>query len=198
MIIAIHNTKGGVGSTTIAAHLCALIAEGDARVDGMSVDDNNELRRWLDPLGIRCLDPEVDLSHARSDHLVIDVQSTRRPPVAPDAWVIPCSNRLAVEHGEALADTLPGVVLLLPTMGRRIDPAVVPEHARGDVEVSAAIPYSRAVAEACDTRTIAWRHPELAGAYGVRQLRSALESLLALAQRVLEAADEAAPRPVAV
>ena len=191
MIIAVHNTKGGVGSTTLAAHLCALLAEGDESVNGMSVDSNRELHRWLEPLGIPCLDPDVDLSRRRGDHLVLDVQSICRPPLAPDVWVIPIANRLATEHAQALADTLRGAVLWLPTMGEMVIRAAVPAHASDAIDIAPSVPFSRAMAQACVTRTIAWLHPELADTRGVRELRHALTSVLELSELALGGGDTA-------
>jgi cellulose biosynthesis protein BcsQ len=63
MIIAFHNFKGGVGTTTLAAHTCALARACGLSVVGVSVDTKQELPRWLAGTQIPCV--EIDLKHGR-------------------------------------------------------------------------------------------------------------------------------------
>jgi hypothetical protein len=57
MIIAVHNFKGGIGSTTIALHLAYLAQKAGHKVGGASVDFKKDLERFLAPIGIPCVDP---------------------------------------------------------------------------------------------------------------------------------------------
>ena len=97
MIIAFHNFKGGVGSTTLAAHMCVLAQELGIKVAGVSVDFTQELPRWLSGSGIPSI--EIDLEHGESDAdlIVMDVHSQDEPPLRPDVWVLPiCDNALSM------------------------------------------------------------------------------------------------------
>jgi len=175
MIIAIHNTKGGVGSTTLAAHLCALAQDLGWKVDAMSADPTQELHRHVQPLGVRCLDPESILDREAADDdgdlLVIDVQTASSPPVEPDVWLVPVSSRLAQDHATALTDRLKGEVFWLPTMSYEF---TVPSHL--GVEVLPSLPYSRAIIQAAGQPI--WSDPELAPTPGAQALRESLTALL--------------------
>ena len=177
MIIAIHNTKGGVGSTTLAAHLCALGRDLGWTVDAISADPTQELHRHLKPLDIRCLDPEsLDREAAEDDGdlLVIDVQTASSPPVSPDVWLVPVSCRLALEHAKALTDRLKGEVFWLPTMSYEV---TVPSYLEG-VHVLPSVPYSRAIIKAASQPGTVWSDPELALTPGAQALRESLTQLL--------------------
>ena len=177
MIIAIHNTKGGVGSTTLAAHLCALGRDLGWKVDAMSADPTKELHRHLEPLGIRCLDPESIMDREAADDdgdlLVIDVQTASSPPVAPDVWLVPVSCRLALDHATALTDRLKGEVFWVPTMSYEV---TVPGYL-GGVQALPLVPYSRAIIRAAGQGTV-WSDPELALTPGAQALRESLTQLL--------------------
>ena len=191
MIIAIHNTKGGVGSTTLAAHLCALGRDLGWKVDAMSVDPTKELHRHLKPLEIRCLDPEsLDREAATDDGdlLVIDVQTASSPPVVPDVWLVPVSCRLALEHAKALTDRLKGEVFWLPTMSYEV---TVPSYLDG-VEVLPSVPYSRAIIKAGSQPGTVWSDPELALTPGAQALRESLTQLLSATLGSRGALDEPA------
>ena len=187
MIIAIHNTKGGVGSTMLAAHLCALARDLGLTVDAVSADPTQELPRWLGPLGIRCLDPEsLDRPASKEDGelLVIDVQTASSPPIEPDVWLVPISDSFALEHAKALTDRLRGEVFWIPMMGYEV---TVPMHLE-EVELLPPVPYSRAVAKAASELGTVWSVPDLAVTPGGQGLRESLTQLLSatggLAQRI--------------
>jgi len=178
MIIAIHNTKGGVGSTTLAAHLCALGRDLGWKVDAVSADPTQELRRHLQPLDIRLLDPEsFDREAAADDErdlLVIDVQTASSPPVSPDVWLVPVSCRLAQEHATALTDRLVGEVSWIPMMSYEV---TVPAYLEG-VEILPSVPYSRAIIKAASQQESVWSDTELALTPGAQALRESLTQLL--------------------
>ena len=179
MIIAIHNTKGGVGSTTIAAHLCALGRDLGWTVDAVSADPTQELRRWLSPLDVRCIDTDSldrEATDDDGDLLVIDVQTASSPPVGPDAWVVPVSNRLALEHATALTDRLKGRVFWIPTMSFKL---TVPAYLSG-VEVLPPVPYSRAIIKAASQPATVWSDAELARTPGGQAMRESLTQLLSV------------------
>jgi len=196
MIIAIHNTKGGVGSTTLAAHLCALGRDLGWKVDAMSADPTKELHRHLKPLEIRCLDPDsLDREAAADDgdFLVIDVQTASSPPVPPDVWLVPISCRLALEHAKALTDRLIGDVFWIPTMSCEV---TVPAYLEG-VQVLPSVPYSRAIIKAASQQETVWSDAELALTPGAQALREALTQLLTatLGSRGVLAEEPAKPTP---
>ena len=78
-IVALYNEKGGVGSTSLAAHLCWLARENGIRVAGISFDPTTELRGWIEPLGISWFD---GLRHQEPDDgaelLVADIHGQAR------------------------------------------------------------------------------------------------------------------------
>jgi len=197
MIIAIHNTKGGVGSTTLAAHLCALARDLGWKVDAMSADPTKELHRHLDPLGIRCLDPEsiMDREAAADDGdlLIIDVQTASSAPVEPDVWLVPVSCRLALEHATALTDRLKGEVFWVPTMSYEV---TVPSYLEG-VEVLPSVPYSRAIIKAAGQLGTVWSDADLALTPGAQALRESLTQLLSatIGSRGAHAEEPATPTP---
>jgi hypothetical protein len=49
MIIAFHNSKGGVGTTMLAAHMCELARELGLRVVAVSAAIGDGLLRWYEP-----------------------------------------------------------------------------------------------------------------------------------------------------
>ena len=177
MIIAIHNTKGGVGSTTLAAHLCVLGGDLGWKVDAISADPTQELHRHLKPLDIRCLDPESlgrEAADDDGDLLVIDVQTASSPPVPPDVWLVPVANRLAQEHAAALTDRLVGEVFWIPMMSYEV---TLPTYLEG-VEVLPPVPYSRAILRAASQQATVWSDTELALTPGAQALRESLTQLL--------------------
>jgi len=101
--IAFFNTKGGVGSTTLAA--CTTIFAVYAGVDviGASLDPRRDLRRWMDHQDIPWIDattdvPQPDLEYR--DLLVLDVHAGAGciDIIRPDLWVVPMDSRMAYEN----------------------------------------------------------------------------------------------------
>lgn len=187
MIIAFHNFKGGVGTTTLVAHTCALARACGLSVVAMSVDVKQELPRWLAGLQIDCI--ELDLKHGQTDAdlLVLDVQSYAAPPPIADVWVVPICDRMSNEAAADVSDRLRGHLIWLGTMGRQ---PVVPGALIDQVELALPMPYSRALAQAAEDQAIVWDVVELAESAGARSLRA---SLLDVLRRAYRAVGEAIP-----
>lgn len=77
MIIAFYNFKGGVGTTTLAAHTCALAHELGLRVAGVSADFKHELPRWLEGLKIPCITLDPAGGDERFDLIFDELAATR-------------------------------------------------------------------------------------------------------------------------
>jgi len=184
MIIAVHNTRGGVGSTTIAAHLCKLIQGLNITVDAMSIDPTQELQRWLKPLGVRLIEPEQlapqtrDQDESFAEVLVMDIHTSQVPPVLPDLWVVPISDRLAYEHAVQLTDSLSGDVVWLPTLGRALEHLDIPRYLADTLTIAPQVPFSRAIRSAGENGRLVWDVPELADTAGALALRRSLRQLL--------------------
>lgn len=175
MIIAFHNFKGGVGTTTLVAHTCALARACGLSVVAMSVDFKQELPRWLAGLQIDCV--ELDLQHgqANADLLVLDVQAHAAPPPIADVWVVPICDRMSNESAADVSDRLRGHLIWLGNMGRQ---PIVPAALIDQVELALPMPYSRALAQAAGDQTILWEVIELAESAGARSLRASLLDVL--------------------
>lgn len=181
-IIAFHNEKGGVGSTSSAAHLCWLGRENGLGVAGISFDPRVELRSWLEPLGIPWIDglktqelPDVDL-------LVADIHShVGDIPVDPDLWVIHFENRTSYENAISLSDRLDGPILWVPNHIHGTSPFArreVPPFLKRVEQLFPGVPRSHAIAEAGAMRRLVWSTEEGARSPGALYLRSALETVL--------------------
>ena len=179
MIIAFHNHKGGIGTTTLAAHLCVLAKELGIPVAGVSADFKMELPRFLEPEKIPCIELDPRRDEPDYDLFVIDVQSTTAPPIEPDVWIIPICDRTSNENAAALADSLRGPMIWLGNKGRHVRD--VPAYLQHDIEVGEPIPFSRAVELAGADYRVVWSVPELAHTAGALDLRLALRDLLARA-----------------
>ena len=184
MIIAVHNTRGGVGTTTIAAHLCKLIQALNITVDAMSVDPTQELQRWLKPLGVPLIEPDRLSPQARqgdetfAEVLVIDVHTSQVSPVLPDLWIVPISDRLAYEHAVQLSDALSGDVVWLPMKGRALDHADMPGYLKNAITIAPQVPFSRAIRAADENGRLVWDDPDLADTAGALALRRSLRQVL--------------------
>ena len=176
MIIAIHNHKGGIGTTTLAAHLCVLAKELGIRVAGCAADFKQDLPRFLGPENVPCIDIDPQREEPDYDLFIIDVQSHTKPPIDPDVWVIPISDHGAAINGVALSDSLRAPMIWLGNKGRKLPD--VPAYLQGAVEIAGSIPYSRAIRCACDDDRTVWSVPELARTAGALYLRAALHDLL--------------------
>ena len=183
MIIAIHTTRGGAGSTTIAAHICKLAQDQGVTVCAMSSDPAQELRRWLDPLAIPCIGPEGDDSISAT-LLVIDVRTSSRPPIGPDIWVVPISDRLAYEHAVQLSDGLMGEIYWLPVGGYELGPESVPAYLRDTVVIAPNVPYSRAIHISSAQQRVVWSIDGLEKTPGAHALSRSLRTIFELAEVV--------------
>lgn len=175
MIIAFHNSKGGVGTTMLAAHMSELARELGLRVVVVSASGGDGLLRWYEPEP-----PAADFDHENSgadmDLMVIDVRSDGVPPIAPDVWVVPICERLSFENAAELSDRLRGHLIWLGNKGYAIE--AVPKYLEDDVEVGPTVPYSRALERASTMRRVAWNVPELARSPGARAVRETLDIIL--------------------
>ena len=176
MIIAIHNHKGGIGTTTLVAHLCVLAKELGIRVAGCAADFKQDLPRLLGPENVPCIDIDPQREEPDYDLFIIDVQSHTKPPIDPDVWIIPISDHGAAINGVALSDSLRAPMIWLGNKGRKLPD--VPAYLQGAVEIAGSIPYSRAIRCAGDDYRIVWSDPELAQTTGAHELRVALHDLL--------------------
>ena len=182
-IIALYNEKGGVGSTSLAAHLCWLARENGIRVAGISFDPTTELRGWIEPLGISWFD---GLRHQEPDEcaelLVADIHGqTRNIVLEPDLWVIPIEGRMSYENAIGLSDRLSGPILWLPNHIHGASFFVryeVPPSLRRVEQLFPGVPRSHAIADAGAERRQVWGTDEGARSPGARYLRSALEAVL--------------------
>lgn len=183
MKIAFHSTKGGVGTTSLAAHLCVCAREGGIRVAGVSFDPTGELPKWLAPLDIPCLDglrgetptPDIEL-------LVVDINTQIQDlPLGIDQYVIPIDCRLSYEHALRLSDRLPNAILWLanhvnaPGFCIRFE---IPPHLGHVEQLLPGVSHSRAIAEAGADRKIVWHTEDGAHSAGAIFLRDALQSVL--------------------
>lgn len=175
MIIAFHNFKGGVGTTTLAAHTCALARDCGIDVVGVSIDVEQELPRWLERAQIGCIELDLQHGHTEADLIVLDVQSHSAPPLNPDVWIVPIcdgpSNRIAGE----VSDRLRGHLIWLGNKGHT---PMVPAFLADDVELASPMPYSRALAQTARRRDVLWSVPALADSAGARALRTSLLDVL--------------------
>lgn len=178
MIIAVHNFKGGIGTTMIAAHMCILAREKGLRVAGMSAEFKKELPLFLAPVGIRCVDPGRD-EGGDYDLIVVDLHSHKEVcPVPVDAWILPIANRTSLERACELSDRRMGSLVWIGNR-RRVTDKDVPRYLRGVVHVAPPIPNSRAIAIAGDELRHVWHDDELAQSPGGRALRASLNEILA-------------------
>ncbi len=182
MIIAFHNFKGGVGTTTLVAHTCALAKACGLTVVGMSVDFKHELPRWLAGSQIDCVELDLQHGHIDADLLVLDVQSHAAPPPIADVWVVPICDRMSNDNAADVADGLRGHLIWLGNMGHQV---VVPASFTDQVDLAPPVPYSRALAQAAEDQALVWNVPELAESAGARSLRASLLDVLRRAYRAV-------------
>ncbi len=192
VIIAFHSLKGGIGTTTLAAHLCALAQDLGIRVAGVSADFKKELPRFLEPEGIPCIELDPRRDEPDFDIFVIDVQSTTAPPIEPDVWIIPICHGASSESAAAvLADRLRAPMIWLGNKGHQVRD--VPGYLQHEIEVGEAIPFSRAVEVAGADYRVVWSVPELALTPGAQDLRRALKKLLTCAVALVRSVPPPAP-----
>lgn len=113
-IIVVRNDRvGGVGRTTLVAHILFFAAELGLKVAGASIDDRNDLRPWLRPAGIRWVDALSEDLPTDVDLIVIDVGSDAKSVeiLRPSLTLIPVDRLPAEECARATAETVVGEVM---------------------------------------------------------------------------------------
>lgn len=179
-IIAFYNAKGGVHSTTYAAHTALYAAERGVRVAAATVGPSHDLRPFMSRAGIPWYDALEGLP-TTDDLLILDVHSHLRcaADLRPDLWVMPMCNRTAYENAAQVMPSLVGPALWVWTAGR-VYSEVVPAALRDRVSMAPVVmPRSRAMAESGETWTPAWSTRIGARSPGARTMQ-------ALAMDVLE------------
>ncbi|MBK8263858.1 MAG: hypothetical protein IPK80_21295 [Nannocystis sp.] len=155
MIISVHNTKGGVGTTALVRHLTHLATSRGWRVHTRSPTS---------------ADDPID-----ADLILIDGPGGGE--LAADVTIIPISSKLAHLHADALADGLRGLVIYLPNTGYKL--SELAPHL--NVAVAEGIPYSNAIAHAAEYERVIWEDPELRHTPGAEALLRSLNDVLRLA-----------------
>lgn len=186
MIIAFHNWKGGIGSTTLAAHFCSLAKAAGHAVAGVSIDFKKDLPRYLQPEGIPCIELDPQRDEPDFDLLVMDVQSSSKPPMCPDVYIVPICDRTSNESAASLTDSLIGPVIWIANKGR--ERLQIPTYLRSEIITGPPIPYSRAVEIAGFDNRIVWSVPELADSAGAHSLHAALRDLLTCVSALVKGA----------
>jgi len=140
-IVAFHNFRGGVGSTTFASNATLYAAERGLQAIGATLGFRHDLGHHLAHAEVPWCDGILGLPDA-GDLLVLDVHSHCKliDVVRPDLWVMPITDRTAVDHAVRILPQLAGQILWVPTKGFR--DVHVPEHLTERVTVSAPIPRS--------------------------------------------------------
>lgn len=180
--IGFHSTKGGVGTTSLTAHTCALARENGLRVAGVHADPTRELPKWLAPLDICCFDglsgeqPTEDF-----ELLVVDIHTQiQRPPLELDLLVIPIDGRMSYEHAVRLSDRFPGPILWLanhvnaPGFCVRFE---IPSHMKHVEQILPGVSRSHTIAEAGVDRKLVWHTSDGSCSPGGVLLRRALGSV---------------------
>ncbi|MCB9705840.1 MAG: ParA family protein [Myxococcales bacterium] len=194
MIIAFHNTKGGVGSTTLAAHTCMRATARGLRVVAVSCDPRQDLRRWLAPSKIPIADGRtVENDSFDADLVVADIAAPAElPAFSPTIWVLPICDRSSWEAACDLSLRLRGSIVWVVNR-ESLTRYPVPAALRSVVCVAPAIPLSDAIAAAEWTLASVWSDPSTASSRGALAMRSFVDDLLAEAG--LLPREELAPRP---
>lgn len=173
-IIAIHNKRGGTGNTMLTAHLCEVACEVGLKVVAVSIDSTAELLRWRATTPTTTADFDVNGS-VDADVIIMDVRSVEDPPLPPQVWIVPISDRLAELSAARMSDRVRGHLIWLGNMG--YEPSV-PAYLTEDVELARTMPFSRALERAAVQRSIIWSVPELAESPGAKALRETLRDIL--------------------
>jgi hypothetical protein len=155
MIISVHNTKGGVGTTAIARHLTHLATSRGWRVHTRA--------------------PSIADDPIDADLILLDGPCGGE--LAADVTIIPISSKLAHLQADTLADGLRGLVIYLPNMGYKL--SELAPHL--NVTVAEGIPYSNAIAYAAEYERVIWEDPDLRHTPGAEALLRSLNDVLRLA-----------------
>lgn len=169
-IVAFHNFKGGVGSTSYAAHTCIRAREHGLDVVGATLGHLRDLRHHIERAGVPWCDGLERLPEA-CDLLVLDTYSQfgLLDVVKPDLWVMPMYNQTALDHAVRALPSLEGPVWWLPTHG--YVPSGVPAALRDRVTLARSIPWSDAMVQSNEAQVPVWAsHPDSPGAVAVEGL----------------------------
>ena len=179
-IIAWYNAKGGIGSTTGAAHTCIHAAEHGVRVAGASLEQNRELRRWLTSYGIPWFDATEQLP-SDVELLVLDVWSHSgiADALSPDLWVMGMDNRTAFENACNVLPGLSGPALWVwsrvfdePGYAEELRARFpVPEHLQSRVTLwDESLPWTSVIENASENCVAVWEGGNSAEARLLREL----------------------------
>lgn len=203
--VAVYNNKGGVGKTTIAAHLVYRADAKGLRTLAVAMDRQGDLPKWLSrgDQGHRdgavfdfsknvtvLYSPDVAPQGLKGAELVVvdtpaSIEIAAR--VRPDVWVAPCDGRMALED---LANVLPTML----RQGARVVIVFNRADAGGTRTLAAmqraaskipglavwaeSIPDSAAVKRAGEFYMPAWDVPYGAGTVGVRVLTAVVDGVI--------------------
>lgn len=195
--LVFHSTKGGVGTTLLAAHAIARAKARGLRVAALSFDPTRDLPEWCAKQGLDCADGLAGEDVPDDAELVIvDVNTQIEDiPLDADLWVIPIDCRMSIEHALTLSDRLHGRITWLenhPFVHHVIPKITLPRYL-SHVEVLAGfrgIPRSQAIREASFERRIVWADEDDATSAGGRALKAAIDHLIDM---VLSAEDQPSP-----
>src|SRR3984957_11621445 len=144
MIIAIANSKGGVGKSTLAVHLAAWLAEKGHRVTLADCDTQQSSSEWIreaapDVKAVRLDNPDVILNelpllNAEADYVVADgpgsqSETSRALLLRADLAIVPCKASMLEVRALAKATEVlrqaqdirggkPDAVIVLSMVGR--------------------------------------------------------------------------------
>ncbi len=158
-IVAFHNFRGGVGSTTFASNATLYAAERGLQAIGATLGFRHDLGHHLAHAEVPWCDGILGLPDA-GDLLVLDVHSHCKliDVVRPDLWVMPITDRTAVDHAVRILPQLAGQILWVPTNGFR--DVRVPEELIERVSVSPPIARSEVFATSYVSQRPVWvTHP---------------------------------------
>jgi hypothetical protein len=115
IIVVRNDIVGGVGRTTITAHILFFAAELGLKVAGASIDERNDLYPWLRPAGLRWVDALCEDLPTDVDLIVIDVGSSAKSVeiLRPSLTLIPVDRLPAEDCARKTAETVVGNVMRL-------------------------------------------------------------------------------------
>jgi len=179
-IIVVRNDEvGGVGRTTIAAHIISFAAELGLKVAGASIDGANNLRPWMRLAGIPWVDALCDDLPTDVDLLVIDVgQGARSVEVLrPSLTLIPVDRGAAERSAAATAPTVVGDVMRVRNYwhGR----PMADDQAAAELEsATVVIDRCNALRATSDSLRPVWATPLGAASAGARAMRELAAEVL--------------------
>lgn len=183
--LVFHSTKGGVGTTLLAAHAIARAKARGMRVAALAFDPTRDLPEWCAKQGLGCADGLAGEEAPDDAELVIvDVNTQIEDiPLDADLWVIPIDCGMSIDHALSLSDRLHGRIVWLenhPFVHHVIPKLTLPRYL-SHVEVLAGwrgIPRSQAIREASLERRIVWSDEDGAKSAGGRAMGAAIDWLL--------------------